>query len=292
MQNTKLLSKMLKIAFVSTFLIPFSFGTKVMPMLDDGHRKDADSGRPQTALVGIGEAARLLGVSRTTMQKMVDSEMLEAVRTAGGHRRILRQSLNRHLRDRQTLQGLPPADPQRLRVLLVDPDPSAYRLLTEHLEAWALPVELLRAVDAVEALLQIERHRPQVVLTEVDIQPFGGLQLVNVLESQPGYRVPWALVFTARDPESVTAPPAHLASSASTITAPVIGKRRPWDRLRGFLEACVQRELRATLPLNPTNPVNSANLSSGDATAAAAHPADARWARGADSASNALAAAS
>ena len=259
-------------------------------MLDDGHRNDADSGRPQTALVGIGEAARLLGVSRTTMQKMVDSEMLEAVRTAGGHRRILRQSLNRHLRDRQALQGLPPADPQRLRVLLVDPDPSAYRLLSEHLAAWGLPAELLRAVDAVEALLQIERHRPQVVLTEVDIQPFGGLQLVNVLESQPGYRVPWALVFTARDPESLQASPSTSPTSpASTITAPVIGKRRPWDRLRGFLEACVQRELRAALPLNATTP---ANLAPGAATAAADHPSDARWARGADSAHSALAAAS
>lgn len=249
-------------------------------MLDDGHRNDPETDRPPTALVGIGEAARLLGVSRTTMQKMVDSEMLEAVRTAGGHRRILRQSLNRHLRDRQALQGLPPSDPQRLRVLLVDPDPSTYRLLSEHLTAWALPAELLRAVDAVEALLQIERHRPQVVLTEVDIQPFGGLQLVNVLESQPGYRVPWAMVFTARDPESVAASP------ACTTTAPVVGKRRPWDRLRGFLEACVQRELRAAAPTSPAHAATAA------ATAAAAHPADARWARGAGSAHSALAAAS
>ena len=43
--------------------------------------------------VGIGEAARLMSLSRTSMQKLVDSGEVAAIKTAGGHRRILRKSL-------------------------------------------------------------------------------------------------------------------------------------------------------------------------------------------------------
>jgi len=43
--------------------------------------------------VGIGEAAHILGLSRTSIQKLVDSGQLPAVKTNGGHRRILRSSI-------------------------------------------------------------------------------------------------------------------------------------------------------------------------------------------------------
>jgi len=44
--------------------------------------------------VGIGEAAQILGLSRTSVQKLVDSGQLPAVKTNGGHRRILRSSID------------------------------------------------------------------------------------------------------------------------------------------------------------------------------------------------------
>ena len=43
--------------------------------------------------IGVGEAARLMSLSRTSMQKLVDAGVVEAVKTMGGHRRILRSSL-------------------------------------------------------------------------------------------------------------------------------------------------------------------------------------------------------
>lgn len=43
--------------------------------------------------LSIGETERLLGVARTTLYRMIDAGHLEAIRTPGGHRRILRSSV-------------------------------------------------------------------------------------------------------------------------------------------------------------------------------------------------------
>ena len=55
---------------------------------------DPEEGDQMTVdYVGIGEAAKILALSRTSIQKLVDSGQLAAVKTTGGHRRILRESI-------------------------------------------------------------------------------------------------------------------------------------------------------------------------------------------------------
>ena len=69
-------------------------------------------GSPRDAL---GEAAERLGMAVRSVQLMVDRGELQAWKTPGGHRRILRSSLDAWLAANllRALHGLPPA-PMRL----------------------------------------------------------------------------------------------------------------------------------------------------------------------------------
>jgi len=190
------------------------------------------------ALVGIGDAARALGVSRTTVQKMVDGGNLQAVRTAGGHRRILRQSLESHLNGRMPVRR--PLESRRLRVLVADDNMLMRQSFEQRLSRMGLPLELHFSVDAVDALLQIERRRPQVIITDLRMEPFDGFHLLRILSDQPAFASQWVVVVSAMQAQEIE-DNGGLPGSVVTYSKPP-----PWDRIRGFLEACCLRELGTT----------------------------------------------
>jgi excisionase family DNA binding protein len=51
------------------------------------------------ALMGIGEVAQALGVSTSSVRRLIDCGKLEAVRTGGGHRRITAVSFKRYIEE-------------------------------------------------------------------------------------------------------------------------------------------------------------------------------------------------
>lgn len=202
--------------------------------------KSDDSMGSLPALVGIGDAARALGVSRTTVQKMVDSGSLQAVRTAGGHRRILRESLESHLSARMPVRRL--NEGRRLQVLVAEDNMLMRQTLEQRLGRMGLPLELHFSVDAVDALLQIERRRPHVIITDLRMEPFDGFHLLRILRDQPAFASQWVMVLTAMTPEDIEEkgglPPSIL----------LCAKPPQWERIRGFLEACCLRELGTLAP--------------------------------------------
>lgn len=202
--------------------------------------KSNDSLGSLPALVGIGDAARALGVSRTTVQKMVDSGSLQAVRTAGGHRRILRESLESHLSARMPVRRL--NEGRRLQVLVAEDNMLMRQTIEQRLGRMGLPLEMHFSVDAVDALLQIERRRPHVIITDLRMEPFDGFHLLRILRDQPAFASQWVVVLTAMTPEEVEEK-GGLPSSVMLCTKPP-----QWDRIRGFLEACCLRELGTLAP--------------------------------------------
>jgi len=189
-------------------------------------------------LLGIGDAARLLGVSRTTVQKMVDAGDLQAVRTSGGHRRILKSSLEQHLHQR--LPGRLGSDEKRLHVLIPEDNPLMRQTYEQRITRWGIPIELSLCTDAVDALLLIERKRPHVIITDLRMDPFDGFHLLRVLRSQPMFASQSIVVVSSMTPDEIQ------AKGGLPPSVCLYGKPPPWDRLRGFLEACAQRELGLT----------------------------------------------
>ncbi len=153
-------------------------------------------------LMTTREAAEALGVATRTVQLWVESGVLAAWKTAGGHRRIARAALEELLvernkvmhpttpeselpaRNRRTVdaQQAPAALPEVLKLLIVEDDPNIMRLYQMWVQSWNFKVDLTLAHNGYEGLLLIGQLRPDVVLTDLMMPGMDGFQLVRSLK--------------------------------------------------------------------------------------------------------------
>jgi excisionase family DNA binding protein len=174
-------------------------------------------------LLTVGEVTGLLGVSRTSVQKMVDSGVLLAMRTAGGHRRIVRSSVQALLSGQLQLvtaaagpAALAPLEPvPSMTVLVVEDNPTTALSYQKVLRRSRLPISCEFATDGIEALLKLERFRPDVLITDLQMMA--------------------QVVVTGLDDDEI-ARRGGLPPNVLLYRKPV-----PWDRVLGFLEAHAQR---------------------------------------------------
>jgi len=195
----------------------------------------------QAELLTVGDVTGLLGISRTSVQKMVDSGMLRAMRTAGGHRRILRSSVLAVLSAEPLLLsgvGLAPSDAApHLQVLIVEDRPSTTLSYRKALQRSQIPLHCEFAADGMEALLKIERLRPDVLITDLQMEPFDGFHLITAVQRDPQLAQMGQVVVTGLDDAEIERrgglPPGVL----------LYRKPVPWERLIGYLEAHAQRRM-------------------------------------------------
>ena len=138
------------------------------------------------------EAGVLLGVSVGTVQLWVESGLLQAWKTAGGHRRVLRDSVERLLQKKpiSAQQVSSPlvadrAQSRRLKILAVDDNEQMLRLYQLHMERWPMAPEVTVLSDAVSALLSIGRQCPDLLVTDLHMPGMDGFHMLRVLSSAP-----------------------------------------------------------------------------------------------------------
>src|ERR1700739_4311459 len=70
--------------------------------------------------------------------------------------------------------------PTRLSVLVVDDEPALAEVLSLRIQDWGY--EVRTAVDAAEAEREIQRERPDVILTDLVLPETSGIDLLKLLE--------------------------------------------------------------------------------------------------------------
>ena len=143
-------------------------------------------------LMTTREAGEALGVAVRTVQLWVESGVLPAWRTAGGHRRIARSAVDKLMAERSQVISLPgarneaPASQVRaLRLLVMGDDADLLNLFSMVVDDWDFPVEIRTAVNGFEGLLRIGQLHPDMVVTDLDMPGMDGFQMVRSLK-QPG----------------------------------------------------------------------------------------------------------
>lgn len=135
------------------------------------------------------EAATLLGVSVGTVQLWVESGLLQAWKTAGGHRRVLRESVERllHKKPQPSQAHITSAAPgaQRLRVMVVEDDISLLRLYEVNMLRWPMAPEVFAFDNAIAALLMMGRQRPDLLVVDLNMPGMDGFKMLNTLRSSP-----------------------------------------------------------------------------------------------------------
>ncbi len=151
------------------------------------------------------EAAEQLGVALRTVQLWVESGVLPAWKTAGGHRRISRAAVERLIGERRAaLSGdtqpapLTTTGEARLRVMVVEDEPELLRLFTMVIAGWDLPVDVTPASDGFEALLRMGRQCPNLLVTDLNMPGMDGFKMIESLRGVgPAYEDMEVIVVTA-----------------------------------------------------------------------------------------------
>jgi CheY-like chemotaxis protein len=161
---------------------------------------------------------------------------LEAWVTSGGHRRIFRNAVEKMMPNR--VGSSDTAARRALRVLLAEDDAMQVAYFESLIRRSAHPVSLSVAADGSQALIQIERQRPDVVITDLMMTPFDGYHLVRTLASESAYQSLAILVVTAKS-HLEARQDGQLPEWVTLYQKPV-----PSERLLGYLDALSGRVAR------------------------------------------------
>jgi excisionase family DNA binding protein len=148
------------------------------------------------------QVAKFLGVSLPTVVNWVNSGLLRAHRTPGGHRRIAHPDVVAFARDNDyPLQDLSAPAPTRNKVLVVDDEPDFAQLVKEYMKIkGGLEVEI--AESGFQAGFAMARFKPDLILMDLMMPDMDGFEVHRMLRDDPETRhVPVIACTAYRDPD-------------------------------------------------------------------------------------------
>ena len=158
----------------------------------------------QPASFSTSYVAHRLGVSIPTVQRWVDSGHLKAWKTVGGHRRIDAESAERmfrahglrtpHARDAEAAK---PVDAP-IRALVVDDNPDDRDVLTALIELALPEAAVAVAENGFEALLEIGKSSPDIVVTDIAMPHMDGFEMLRHLSKVSPQKARTILVVSGR----------------------------------------------------------------------------------------------
>jgi excisionase family DNA binding protein len=126
------------------------------------------------------EAAELLGVAVSTIQLWTNNGSLSAWTTDGGHRRITRKSIDEMFNQQKAVTGNRAEDYQ-LSIVIVEDNAQQIRLYKKQLNSLGINLRIVTASDGYEGLIKIGATIPDIIITDLKMPNFNGLQMVNTL---------------------------------------------------------------------------------------------------------------
>ena len=187
-------------------------------------------------------AAEILGVSVSSIQQLVEAGAIDAWKTRGGHRRIPLAAVLAY-KGQQTSHAphSPPASPAataprgQATILVVEDNPMQRQLYQIHLASWHLPAQLVFCENGYQALLEIARRQPDIVLTDIVMEGIDGYELLNTIVNDPHLRPMHIAILSALDESDLDAR-GGLPPGGVFFAKPI-----NYDELRGYLRAgCAQ----------------------------------------------------
>lgn len=174
------------------------------------------------------EAATMLGVSLGTVQQMVENGLLDAWKTAGGHRRIRISSVESFLRKRH---NTPQSNSGTLRILVAEDDVVMQTLYQRTLANWELPIEVKIVASGFEGLLEIGREVPDLLVSDLVMPGLDGFAMIRKLRSEPQLAHMDIIAVTGLSNEDIEKE-GGLPDDVIVYTKPI-----PFRELKGYIQA-------------------------------------------------------
>lgn len=205
--------------------------------------------------LGTTDAAAALGLSVTSIQKMVSAGVLKAFRTSGGHRRISIESIGSVAEQ----MGVPWKDRilaapamvaaaavaaatggdgagvvtsgKGVEIVLVDDGSATLHPIANLINRRNSDVRCVVFSDSVEALVWTNEKQPDLVVTELTVKPLDGFSLIKAVRGSPRLRQVGVIVVTSLSTEEI----ARRGGVPDGVV--VYHQPLPCERVAGFLDA-------------------------------------------------------
>jgi len=192
-------------------------------------------------------AAKQLGVSLRTVQLWVDSGILQAWKTPGGHRRVTVSSVQklRKRGDRQVVHS--PGKDQGFVLLLVEDDADLLRFYELTINSWHLPLQLVTAENGYEGLMRIGELKPNLIITDLIMPGLDGFDMIHSLRANPLLTDTDVIVMTSMGQMEIN-DRGGLPQDYSVLIKPV-----SFSQMRSQVVASMKKARRKNSPSTTTN---------------------------------------
>jgi excisionase family DNA binding protein len=136
------------------------------------------------AYISTREAADLLGISLRTAQLWVEQGILLAWKTAGGHRRILLDSVESLLDERKKISLPKQLDgSNKTRIALVEDDSDLLKLLQMAITSSSNEAyDIQTASDGFKGLVMIGEFKPDILITDLNMPHMDGFRMLRAIQ--------------------------------------------------------------------------------------------------------------
>lgn len=183
-----------------------------------------DTQASKREFISTAQAARQLGLSLGTVQHMVEAGALSGWKTAGGHRRIWQDSVDALLARGRTHCGA-------LRVLIVEDDKLLQTLYRETFSTWPIPLELNIVDHGLDALVELGREQPDLLITDLRMPGVDGFEMIRRLHANPLSSRTSIVVVSALSTKEIAARD-PLPKDVTVYRKPI-----PFHELHGYIQA-------------------------------------------------------
>lgn len=192
------------------------------------------------------QAAEILGISVTSVQQLVEAGIIEAWKTRGGHRRIplsavhaYKSGYTQHSQDtppprpgKQAQNGQPPS------ILVIEDNPMERALYQQQIASWGLPASLRFCENGYQALMEIARDQPDILLSDIIMDGIDGYEVIRTILADPLLADMHVAMLSSLPPQAL--------QDRGGVPPGVVFFAKPvnYDELRGYLRACCAAHAR------------------------------------------------
>lgn len=129
--------------------------------------REIDNATTSAEFLTSSQAAKRLGLSMATIQKLVDNNVLQAWKTFGGHRRISLASILNYQSANNFLDVPRQSTDRRAKVMMVIESPEMTARLKKDIPQWHLPLQAAFQESLTEALLELLNDKHDLLVIQM-----------------------------------------------------------------------------------------------------------------------------